>query len=136
MKKPLLIVIIVVGIIAASGIFIAAGNRSSNTTGMNMEQTTTTTPSSSTQPNSITIQNYQFSPSPMIIKKGTTVTWTNQDTAKHTIEMDKDQPTGGPADSPLLAKGESYSFTFNTVGTFKYHCGPHPYMMATVKVSE
>jgi plastocyanin len=41
------------------------------------------------------------------------------------------------ADAPsseLLAKGESYSFTFKKAGTYTYHCTPHPYMKGTVVV--
>ena len=36
----------------------------------------------------------------------------------------------------LLAKVESYSWTFNTVGTYTYHCSPHPYMKGIVEVVE
>lgn len=86
------------------------------------------------QVNSVEIRNFAFNPAKITVKKGTTVTWTNQDSAKHDIT-----PTGGGSDfkaSELLGKGESYSFTFNTAGTYTYLCSPHPYMKGTVEVTE
>lgn len=85
--------------------------------------------------NSIAIQNYKFNPSPLKVKLGTTVTWTNTDIARHSVEVDEGQPAGGPS-GPLFGKGESFQFTFNTVGTFNYHCGPHPYMHGAVEVTQ
>lgn len=74
---------------------------------------------------------FQFSPGELEIHKGTTVVWTNKDSAVHTVTGDN----GGPA-SPSLAQGESYSYTFNTLGSFPYHCALHPSMKGTVKVVE
>jgi amicyanin len=81
--------------------------------------------------NSVTIQDFAFSPKNITVKVGTSVTWTNQDSVKHNVASDDE---GGP-DGPLLAKGETYSYTFKKVGTFDYHCAPHPYMKATVTVT-
>lgn len=78
----------------------------------------------------IEIKGYKFSPETMTVKVGTTVTWTNQDNVRHSVIVDG---TDGPK-SELLAKGESYSYTFKTAGTFNYFCGPHPYMKASVTV--
>jgi amicyanin len=83
----------------------------------------------------VAISNYAFSPASLTVKKGTTVTWTNQDDVKHDVVLDDGQPAGGPNGS-LLGKGQSYSFTFNTVGTYHYHCDPHPFMKASVTVTE
>lgn len=86
-------------------------------------------------PNTVTVQDFAFKPSSITVKKGTTITWTNQDDAHHTVTADAGSPEGGPS-SQLLAKGQTYSLTFNTVGTYKYHCEPHPYMHGTVIVTE
>ncbi len=80
---------------------------------------------------SVAIKDYKFSPTPLKVKKGTKVTWTNEDVAKHTVTGDT-----GTWESKLLAQGETYSHTFDTVGTFPYHCAPHPYMKAAVEVVE
>ena len=80
----------------------------------------------------ITIKNYMFSPQTITVKKGTTVTWTNKDIAKHTITSDD----GSWPASQFFGQGESYSYTFTSAGTYAYHCEPHPYMTATVVVTE
>ncbi len=84
--------------------------------------------------NEVTIKNFNFVQSKIRIKKGTAVTWTNQDSARHDIMPDS--PSENFKASQLLAKGESYSFTFNTAGTYSYYCSPHPYMKASVEVVE
>jgi len=48
-----------------------------------MEQTTTSNPPASD--NSVSIQGFAFNPATLTIKAGTTVTWTNEDSAPHTI---------------------------------------------------
>ena len=40
----------------------------------------------------------------------------------------------GPLDSELLTTGETYSYTFDTEGTYAYRCGPHENMTATITV--
>lgn len=81
----------------------------------------------------INIKEYAYNPSSLKIKKGTTVTWTNEDSVQHDIMPDQD---GDFTASELLSKGQSYSFTFNEVGKFSYHCSPHPYMKASIEVVE
>lgn len=81
---------------------------------------------------SMDIKGFAFANKTIKIKKGTKVTWTNQDDARHNVVAKED---GGPM-GPLLGKGENYSFTFDTVGTFNYNCEPHPYMKGVVNVVE
>ncbi len=90
--------------------------------------TTTTTTGTG---NAVTIQGMAFSPSSLTVTKGTKVTWTNQDSAAHTVTGD----AGGPA-SGQLGKGQSYSYTFSTTGTFAYHCANHSYMTGSVTVTQ
>ncbi len=75
----------------------------------------------------VTIANFAFSPSSLTVKRGTTVTWTNTDSAPHTV-------TGGPLSSPTLGQGARYSYTFKTTGTFSYICAIHPFMHGSVTV--
>lgn len=81
---------------------------------------------------SITIQNFSFSPAAITVKKGTRVTWTNQDNVKHDVTSD----TGSELGSELLGTGETYAHVFETTGTYAYHCNPHSRMQATVVVEE
>lgn len=82
----------------------------------------------------VDIQDFAFQPASLTIAAGTTVTWTNQDDAQHDITPDEEG--AGFARSQLLSKGESYSFTFDTPGTYTYHCTPHPNMTGTITVTE
>lgn len=77
----------------------------------------------------VAISNFAFSPSNLIVKVGSTVTWTNDDSAAHTVVADD-----GSFSSGNLDKGATYSYTFSKEGTFAYHCGKHASMLATVMV--
>ncbi|MEI7434753.1 MAG: cupredoxin family copper-binding protein [Methanomicrobiales archaeon] len=79
----------------------------------------------------ITIQNFAFTPASITAPKGTTVTWVNEDSANHQIVSD----TQGTFTSSSLPKGASYSFKFDTPGTYPYHCSLHPSMKGTVIVT-
>jgi plastocyanin len=77
----------------------------------------------------VMIHNYAYSPASLSIAQGDTVTWTNMDTAEHDVVV-----TSGPASfrSPMLSKGESWSYTFKTPGSYSYTCSVHPDMRGTV----
>lgn len=96
------------------------------------KQTEDTAPPSAKQLNQVLIENFTFSPSSITVKKGTTVTWTNNDSAGHNAFSKQD---GGPK-GPILKKGETYSFTFDKTGVFNYMCEPHPHMKGTVTVTD
>lgn len=96
---------------------------------------------SSTQPDSakatatstvVAIENFAFSPAAITVKVGTKVTWTNKDSAPHTVTTDN----GVGPNSGNLAPGDTYSFTFDTAGTFAYHCSLHNSMTATIIVTQ
>lgn len=78
------------------------------------------------------IVDFDFAMPDITIKKGTTITWTNQDEARHNVVA----TSGNGPKSELLAMGESYSYTFETVGKVTYICEPHPYMKGTINVVE
>lgn len=64
------------------------------------------------------------------VKPGTTVTWTNDDSAPHTVTGDNHQ-----CGSQGFSQGQSYSYTFTQSGTYSYHCDYHPYMVGKIVVS-
>jgi plastocyanin len=80
----------------------------------------------------VAIQNYAFSPAALTVAVGTKVTWTNDDTAPHTVTV-----SSGPVkfSSPSLQKGDTYTFTFTAAGTYSYYCAVHPSMVAKVVVT-
>lgn len=77
----------------------------------------------------VNIQGFAFVPDTVIITAGDMVKWTNSDAAPHTSTSDTPM-----WDSGNLNQGQSYSFQFNTPGTFPYHCSIHPTMLAVVIV--
>jgi len=79
------------------------------------------------------IKDFAFNPASLTVKKSTSVTWTNQDSSNHTV-TETDGQTGPGSGS--LGQGQTYSFTFNTAGTFHYKCSIHPSMTGTVTVTE
>jgi amicyanin len=79
---------------------------------------------------SVSISGFAFGPATLTVKKGATVTWTNRDTAPHTVTSD----SGSVLGSDTLKTGQSYSATFTEAGTFSYHCAFHPMMKATIVV--
>ena len=100
-----------------------------STTTATTKQTASKTASSVKTKVTVVISNFAFSPQNLTIKKGTTVTWINRDSAGHTVTADAMGPT-----SATLGTGDSYSYTFNTAGIYGYHCSIHPMMTGTVVV--
>jgi len=80
-----------------------------------------------------------FSPAVITVKKGTTVTWTNTGSAQVWIASNP-HPTHtdypGFDSKAAIGTGESYSFTFNKVGSWGYHNHLNPTVMGTVIVTE
>ena len=76
------------------------------------------------------MQDFAYQMANIQLRAGTTVTWTNQDNVPHSITF-----KNGMKDSGLLYQGQSFSYTFNTPGTYQYYCTVHPYMVATVIVT-
>jgi plastocyanin len=75
-----------------------------------------------------------FTPSQITVKKGGTVTWTNNDSTAHTVTADLEN-NGGPA-SGNIEPGQTYTFTFDKTGSFQYHCQIHPAMRGTIVVKD
>lgn len=70
-----------------------------------------------------------FSPKATSITEGDTVIWTNRDAADHQVLADKGQFV-----SPILHKGQSFSFTFKAAGTYTYKDELHPKLTGTLTV--
>lgn len=77
---------------------------------------------------SVTIKDFAFSPASLDVAVGETVTWTNEDSAPHTVTGDDG------IDSGNLALGKSFTHTFKSAGTFSYRCSIHPDMTGAVTV--
>lgn len=89
----------------------------------------TSTPPPAPTATKIEIANFAFSPATVTVPVGTTVTWTNNDSATHTVTARDRQ-----FDSGDLFRGASFSYTFNQSGTFGYYCAIHPRMTGKIIV--
>jgi len=79
---------------------------------------------------SVTIADFQFTPSSISINQGDTVTWTNNGPSAHSATA-----PDGSFDTGILPAGQTRSHTFNDAGTFSYICTPHPNMHGTIVVT-
>ena len=82
------------------------------------------------------IRNDAYQPAAIEGVWGTAVTWTNQDSAIHSvvlphiIDSETDIRESGP-----LSQGSSFRYTFLARGTFQYYCAEHPGMVGVVIVT-
>lgn len=77
---------------------------------------------------SVEIIGFTFNPAELTISRGTTVTWTQRDSATHTV-------TGPGFESGGLSQGQTFNHTFNEAGTFDYICSIHPSMRGRIIVT-
>ena len=74
---------------------------------------------------------WRFEPANLAVTPGTTVTWVNNTSIVHAVTLDDARHTA----SGLIQPGQTFSFTFDSPGVFRYHCSPHPSMKGTVTVT-
>jgi plastocyanin len=110
---------------------------------MTMVHPSNTTPPSNTSPSAapttsapataaaakVSIVNFAFDPAMTTVKAGGTVVWTNNDVVAHTVTFTD------AANSPILNRGDKFSRTFTSPGTYSYICSIHPFMHGTVVVT-
>ena len=88
-----------------------------------------------------TLNNKAYSPNPLKIKIGSTVTWLNKDNTIHTVSSGKpNSPEAGQLfDSgltSLITPSKSFSHKFTEAGEFSYFCRLHPNMVGTIEVEQ
>lgn len=89
---------------------------------------------------SLSIQNYSYAPPAVIIAVGTKVTWTNKGPDSHSVTSDSTGFDSGALDAPMgngyggMTTGGLFQVTFNTPGTYTYHCMFHAQMHGTITV--
>ena len=80
-------------------------------------------------PTKIVVKDFMFSPTPLTVKAGSTVTWTNMDDEPHTVVSDSGMFKSGGMDT-----NDSFSFKFDKPGTYHFTCSIHPRMVGTIVV--
>ena len=94
----------------------------------NVAKAATEEPSASGE---VAIRQMQFAPARLIVKKGATVTWTQNDRMPHNVIA-----SNGAFGSDTLTGGQQFSKTFDEAGTYGYYCSLHPSMRGEVVVVE
>ena len=129
-------------LVALIGLFASfparANNAAQNRVGASSGQPSATHDSSggtigSAQPGSvvtgISIIDFAFEPRVVTITAGSSVRWTNNGTLIHTSTSDT-----GVWDSGDIKQGDMFTETFDTPGTYAYHCMHHPDVMRAAVV--
>ncbi len=84
----------------------------------------------------VTVKSFTFKPSPISVRAGETMTWTNEDDILH-------EPTAGVPGQPsnafnavsLDGKGSTGSATIATAGSYPYFCAVHESMVGEITVT-
>lgn len=106
---------------------VPTGQPSATTPGATSPSTITLTQNKS----SVSIVNFSFQPDNLAVAPGTTIIWTNNDSAPHTITADD-----GSFNSNTIPSGGTYSHTFTDAGTVAYHCSFHSSMHGSISVAK
>jgi plastocyanin len=109
---------------------VTAGSAAVPSTGPGGATTSNGPTTTSTSEASISIKNFSFSPDPLNVKVGETITITNNDSTDHTFTDD-----GGVFDTGHIAPAASKTVTIAKAGTYSYHCNIHPSMKGVIEVS-
>jgi len=78
---------------------------------------------------SVVIENMQFAPATLQVRRGERVVWTNRDLVPHTVTA-----RDGSFDSHAIAPGASWSLVASKAGAVDYACLYHPTMVAHLVV--
>lgn len=79
----------------------------------------------------IVMDNVQFTPSPLRVRVGDTITWSNRDIIPHQVVPD----AGGFTKTPIIQPGKSYRTTITKAGTINYHDSLNSIMRGTLIVA-
>ena len=77
----------------------------------------------------VLIDNFAYSPVPLSVKVGTTVTWINHDDIPHTVDS-----TQGKFKSAALDTDDKFEFKFSEAGEYPFFCRIHPKMTGKIVV--
>ncbi len=78
----------------------------------------------------VVIRDFAFTPADIQIKAGDSITWINEDTARHSAT-----DLNGAFDTGLLSQGQESTMTFGGAGKFEYRCTPHARMRGTITIT-
>jgi plastocyanin len=77
------------------------------------------------------IEGFAFAPADIEVEVGQEITWTNNDSAPHTVTA----TSGADFDSGTMEEGATYTWKATKAGTIEYFCAIHPSMTGTITVN-
>jgi plastocyanin len=80
------------------------------------------------------IEDICYIPPNIVVEKGKSVTWLNEDSSFHSVTSGFYPEPSGLFDSGHLDPYESYTLSFDEYGVYDYFCTLHPWMKAQVIV--
>ena len=110
-----------VGVVAAASMLLAACGG-----GGSPAKQSTAAPG---KPATVTVKNFEFAPGRLTVARGTTVTWKFEDNVQHNVTAS--------SNAKFKSKDiqtRSYSYTFNSAGSYNYYCSIHQCMKGSVTV--
>ncbi|NML17586.1 cupredoxin domain-containing protein [Azohydromonas caseinilytica] len=78
----------------------------------------------------VVIEDMQFKPATLAVRRGDRVAWVNRDLVPHTVTAP------GMLDSGPIAAGATWSAVVGHPGRLRYLCSLHPTMNATLSVED
>jgi plastocyanin len=128
MRAP--VVLLAAGALALAGCGSSSSSGSSSGSSSKSSATPAATQTAPSGAAKATIKNFTFTPGSLTVKAGTTVTFTNQDSANHNVTF-SDKSIKGIAN---LRTNQSGKVSFAKAGSYAYVCTYHPGMKGTVVV--
>ncbi len=144
-KRLIKIVMILVLLLATVMLALISRNKPQQDSGQKTPSSTAITPVSGRFPtlpppaidtegnppaNTILIKDFSYRPNILRVKVGTPIDIFNADSAGHSVSSDEVM-----FDTGILGQNERGTLTFDTPGTYSYHCRRHPAMVATIVVT-
>jgi plastocyanin len=77
----------------------------------------------------ILIKDFMFMPTPLTVKAGSSVVWSNMDDEPHNVVSDTGMFRSGGMDT-----SETFTYKFDKPGTYHFTCSIHPRMVGTIVV--
>jgi plastocyanin len=83
----------------------------------------------------VSMEGIAFIPPDVTVKKGGTITWTNDESVGHDVtKQDGPGPDFSSGQPGGMGEGDAFEQTFDTAGEIAYVCTVHPNMTGTVTV--
>jgi plastocyanin len=134
------IIAVVIVIAAVSALYVSSSSLNSSSSSCT---STTTFATGSTSPLQISIISDAYSQSnapgynpdniTVVLGVNSTVVWKNNDSVHHTVTTSL-APSGASFDSGNILRGGCYTHAFTALGTYKYYCSYHPWMVGEIRV--